>query len=85
MARPYVEVCGFIAFLLYGVSILCNNVVKIIDGPDPYAYVAISCTGLGIVLATIALLILVCRTFQRETMTKTDSLLFTDGDHQMVN
>lgn len=87
MVRHYVEIYGFTAFILYGVAILLNNVMLVMTPSNPllYVYIAIACTGLAIVLATIALLILMYRTCRSETLIETSSLLYTDGDHQMVN
>lgn len=87
MCKQYVEIYGFVAFLLYGVAILLNNITLVMTPTNPllYVYIAMACTGMAILLATIALLIIMYRTCRRNTLVETSPLLYTDGDHQMVN
>lgn len=88
MFKGIVEVCGFVAFFLYGVAIMVNNIGFIFNQINPiiFAYIAIGCTVVSILLALITLLIIMYRIYQRDNaLIETQSLLYTDGDHNIVN
>ena len=85
--RCFEEIYGFTAFLLYGVAILLNNIMIVMSPINPflYIYISMACTGMAIVFATSALFIIIYRSYKQENVKQTSLLLYTDGDHQMVN
>jgi TRAP-type C4-dicarboxylate transport system permease small subunit len=80
------EILGFIAFMLYGVAIVLNNMIHIIQVDIiTVIWVSVGCAAGGILLAITALILVIQRLCRDNNQTEILPLLYTDGDHQMIN